>query len=60
MAFSPLRERSSASVMVRPMGEAMAKTPEQQRRAVVRTAWLLAAVAVASYALFLYSATHAK
>jgi hypothetical protein len=28
----------------------------QQRRAVLRTAWLLAAVAVASYAVFLYSA----
>ena len=42
------------------MGEAMAQTPEQQRRAVVRTAWLLAAVAIASYAIFLYSATQAK
>ena len=34
-----------------------AKDPKQQRRAVVRTAWLLAAAAVASYALFLYTAT---
>ena len=42
------------------MKQALSRTPEQQRRAVARTAWLLAAVAVASYALFLYSATHAK
>jgi hypothetical protein len=42
------------------MAQAPARTPEQQRRAVVRTAWFLAAVAVASYAVFLYSATHAK
>jgi hypothetical protein len=42
------------------MAQPSARTPEQQRRAVVRTAWLLAAVAVASYALFLYSATHAQ
>ena len=34
-----------------------ARDPQQQRRAVVRTAWLLAAVAVASYALFLWTAT---
>ena len=37
-----------------------ARTPEQQRRAVMRTAWLLVAVAVASYGLFLWSAMHPK
>jgi hypothetical protein len=34
-----------------------AKDAKQQRRAVLRTAWLLAALAVASYAVFLYTAT---
>ena len=33
-----------------------AKDAKQQRRAVLRTAWLLAALAVASYAVFLYTA----
>jgi hypothetical protein len=42
------------------MGQDVAMTPDQQRRAVVRTAWLLAVVAAASYALFLYSAMHGK
>ena len=32
----------------------------QQRRAVMRTVWLLVAVAVASYGMFLWSATHPK
>ena len=38
------------------MSQAPAKDPRQQRRAVLRTAWLLAALAVASYAVFLYTA----
>ena len=42
------------------MAQAPARTPEQQRRAAVRTAWLFAALAVASYALFLYSVTQSK
>ena len=37
-----------------------AKDPKQQRRAVLRTAWLLAALAAASYAVFLYTAMHPK
>ena len=37
-----------------------AKDPKQQRRAVLRTAWLLTALAVGSYALFLYTATHPR
>ena len=37
-----------------------ARDPRQQRRAVMRTAWLLAAVAVTSYALFLWTAMHPK
>ena len=36
-----------------------AKDPQQQRRAVVRTALVLAAFAVASYAMFLWTATRA-
>ena len=39
------------------MSQAPAKDPRQQRRAVLRTAWLLAALAVASYGVFLYTAT---
>ena len=39
------------------MTPAPAHDPKQQRRAVVRTAWVLAALAVSSYALFLYTAT---
>jgi len=37
-----------------------AKDPKQQRRAVMRTAWLLTAAAVASYAVFLWTAMHPK
>ena len=39
----------------------MTQNPAQdpkQRRAVMRTAWLLAAAAVVSYAVFLYTAMH--
>ena len=36
-----------------------AKDPKQ-RRAVLRTAWLLTALAVGSSALFLYTATHPR
>jgi len=36
-----------------------AKDP-QQRRAVMRTVWLLTAAAVASYAVFLWTAMHPK
>ena len=32
--------------------------PDQQRRAVRRTVWILFACAVASYALFFYTTTH--
>ena len=35
-----------------------AKDATHQRRAVMRTAWLLAAAAVVSYAVFLYTAMH--
>ena len=37
-----------------------AKDPKQQRRAVLRTAWILAGCALASYALFLYTATQGQ
>ena len=37
-----------------------AKDPQQQRRAVMRTVWLLTAAAVASYAIFLWTAMHPK
>ena len=40
------------------MREMTAPDPKQQRRAVMRTVWLLAAAAVASYAVFLWTATH--
>ena len=39
------------------MTDTPAKDPKLQRRAVLRTAWLLGALAVASYAVFLYTAT---
>ena len=42
------------------MSEQAPKTPQMQRRAVIRTALLLAAFAVASYALFLWNAVHSK
>ena len=42
------------------MSDAVAKTPEQRRRAVMRTAWLLAAVAATVFSVFLYTAMHAK
>jgi hypothetical protein len=37
--------------------KAPAHDPRQQRRAAIRTAWVLAAAAVVSYALFLWTAT---
>ena len=37
-----------------------AMDPKQQRRAVMRTVWLLAAVAASSYAIFLWTAMHPK
>ena len=40
------------------MTDVTARDPQQQRRAVMRTAWLLFAAAVASYAVFLWTATH--
>ena len=49
-----------ARLAIRMMTNTPAKDPQQQRRAVMRTAWLLAAVAVASYAVFLWMATQAK
>ena len=39
------------------MTDAPAKDPRQQRRAVLRTAWLLGAVAVSFFAAFMWMAT---
>jgi hypothetical protein len=35
-----------------------AKDPKDQRRAAMRTAWILAAVAVTIFATFVWTATH--
>jgi hypothetical protein len=40
------------------MNPASAKDPNEQRRAVMRTAWVLAVVAAAIFAAFLWTATH--
>ena len=40
------------------MSSDSARDPRHQRRAVMRTAWVLAAVAVAIFATFLWTATH--
>jgi hypothetical protein len=40
------------------MTDMTARDPKQQRRAVMRTVWLLVAAAVGSYAVFLWTATH--
>jgi hypothetical protein len=37
-----------------------AKDPREQRRAVMRTVWLLVIAAVGSYSLFLWTAMHPK
>ena len=37
-----------------------AKDPQQQRRAVMRTVWLLTAAVIASYGVFLWSVMHPK
>jgi hypothetical protein len=39
------------------MTDVPAKNPEQQRRAAVRTAWLLGAIALSVFAGFLWMAT---
>ena len=48
-----------ARLAIRMMTNTPAKDP-QQRRAVMRTVWLLTAAAVASYAVFLWTAMHPK
>ena len=40
------------------MNPVSAKDPKQQRRAAMRTAWVLGAVAVTIFATFLWTATH--
>jgi cytoskeletal protein RodZ len=49
-----------ARLAIRMMTNSPAKDPKQQRRAVMRTVWLLAAAAVGSYAVFLWTAMHPK
>ena len=42
------------------MTDAPAKDPRQQRRAVLRTAWLLGVVAMSVFAGFMWMATHPR